>query len=252
MPSDSKFTRDENGDIAVRVVTETEQLPASDPNWMFARDTNGNIAVRVVGAGGGGGAVDYSKTVQRATTMPTASASNAGQQFLYSGATNATYTHGYIYENVKTATYTGIVSFEAATLSGTTVTCSGDDFANFLTEAGADPTPIVSGTMTYEADANGWRLVGKDSNNNTVTTFIEYVEDYEDFGFTFTGTPQDGDIVAFTCTVEEASATYSWTRVDVQPLQTAVSILSTITGYDTTKNQTLKNVAGALTWVDDE
>lgn len=55
MPSDSKFTRDENGDIAVRVVTETEQLPASDPNWMFARDTNGNIAVRVVGAGSGGG-----------------------------------------------------------------------------------------------------------------------------------------------------------------------------------------------------
>lgn len=56
MPSDSKFTRDENGDIAVRVVTETEQLPASDPNWMFARDTNGNIAVRVViGEGGGGG-----------------------------------------------------------------------------------------------------------------------------------------------------------------------------------------------------
>lgn len=166
---------------------------------------------------GGGGSTDYSKTVQRATTMPTASASNAGQQFLYSGATNDTYTHGYIYENVKSATYTGTVSFEAATLSGTTVTCSGDNFANFLTEAGADPTPIVSGTMTYEADANGWRLVGKDSNDNTVTTFIEYVEDYEDAGFIFTGTPQDNDVIAFTCTVEEASATYTWTRIDVQP-----------------------------------
>ena len=46
--------------------------------------------------------------------------------------------------------------------------------------------------------------------------------------------------------------TYSWTQVSVQPLQTAVSILSAITGYDSTKNQTLKNVAGALTWVDDE
>lgn len=175
------------------------------------------LTADIGGGGGGGGSVDYAKTVQRAETMPTADASNAGQQFLYSGESDATYTHGYIYENVKTATYTGTVSFEAATLSGTTVTCSGDNFANFLTEAGADPTPIVSGTMTYEADANGWRLVGKDSNDNTVTTFIEYVEDYEDAGFVFTGTPQDGDVIAFTCTVEEASATYAWTRIDVQP-----------------------------------
>ena len=53
MPSESKFTRDDDGNVAVRVVTQEEALPASDPDWMFARDTNGNIAVRVVGAGGG-------------------------------------------------------------------------------------------------------------------------------------------------------------------------------------------------------
>jgi hypothetical protein len=58
MGSDSKFMRDSNGDVAVRVVTQTEALPAYDPDWMFARDENGNIAVRVVvseGGGGGGG-----------------------------------------------------------------------------------------------------------------------------------------------------------------------------------------------------
>lgn len=202
--------------------TSTLELPSNSNSTKGYVTVDGKkqrviLTADIGGGGGGGGSVDYAKTVQRAETMPTAAASNAGQQFLYSGESDATYTHGYIYENVKTATYTGTVSFEAATLSGTTVTCSGDDFANFLTEAGADPTPIVSGTMTFEADANGWRLVGKDSNDNTVTTFIEYVEDYEDAGFVFTGTPQDNDVIAFTCTVEEASATYTWTRIDVQP-----------------------------------
>ena len=221
---------DENGNVItvparVTLATSTDYtITKVNNNSVDLVDGNGKV-IRGVPAcvvlagegGGGGGSVDYAKTVQRAETMPTANASNAGQQFLYSGETDATYTHGYIYENVKTATYTGTVSFESATLSGTTVTCSGDNFAAFLTEAGADPTPIVSGTMTYEADATGWRLVGKDSNNNTVTTFLEYVEDYQDAGFVFTGTPQDGDVIAFTCTVEEASATYTWTRIDVQP-----------------------------------
>lgn len=55
MDKDSKFTRDEEGYMAVRVVSGTEALPAIDKDYMFARDTNGNIAVRVVGAGGGGG-----------------------------------------------------------------------------------------------------------------------------------------------------------------------------------------------------
>lgn len=191
-------------------------------NMATLKDGDGNVyrdipcVVNLVDAGGGGGTVDKSKIVN-ADTIPEASASNSGYVYLYTGTTNASYTHGYVYQNVKSATYTGTVSFEAATLSGTTVACSGDNFATFLTEAGADPTPIVSGTMTYEADATGWRLVGKDSNGNTVTTFMEYVEDYQDAGFTFTGTPQDGDVIAFTCSVTEASATYTWTRIDVQP-----------------------------------
>lgn len=55
MGSDSKFMRDSNGDVAVRVVTQTEALPAYDPDWMFARDENGNIAVRVVVSEGSAG-----------------------------------------------------------------------------------------------------------------------------------------------------------------------------------------------------
>jgi hypothetical protein len=171
--------------------------------------------VTVVAAPSG---VDESKIIIKSAEIPTADADSYGKIYCYDGVTSANYTHGYIYECQKTAiTYTGTVSFEAATLSGTTVACDGDDFAQFLTEAGADPTPIVSGTLTYDAGAAGWRLVGKDAEDNTVTNFIEYNEDYADVGFTFTGTPQDGDVIAFTCTVKEDTVTYGWVRIDVQP-----------------------------------
>lgn len=175
------------------------------------------VLVADVVGGGGGGSVDYTKVVSKTATMPTASASNANIIYLYDGETNGTYHHGYIYENKRSATYTSTVSFEPATSSGTTVTCSGSNFATFLTEAGANPLPIVSGTMTYDASGGGWRLVGKDADDQTITTFFEYNEDYADAGFTFTGTPVDGDIIAFTCTVEEDTVTYAWTRLDVQP-----------------------------------
>ena len=225
--NDDVLTRNDDGELAVRTVSSTESATVVNPNDVYTRDTDGKLCVRTVGGSGGGGSVDYTKVVSKTKTMPTASSSNENIVYMYMGETNANYTHGYIYGNKKTSEYTGTVSFSPATLSGTVVACSGDVFATFLTEAGADPTPIVSGTMTYEADATGWRIVGKDSNNDTVTTFLEYVEDYEDAGFTFTGTPEDGDVVAFTCTIEESAVTYSWTRIDIQPAGVQINDNST-------------------------
>lgn len=233
---------DENGNIIhvparVSLATSTDYTITKVNNTTATlEDGNGNIirdvpCVAVLfGGEGGGGTVDYSKTVQKTNTMPTADATNAGQVFMYTGATDANYTQNYIYKNVKTATYTGTVSFEAATLSGTTVACSGDNFANFLTESGVEPLSVVSGTMTFDSASELWALVGKDSDGNTVLTFQEYQQDFVDAGFTFTGTPQDGDVVAFTCTVEEASASYAWTRVDVQPTPVIPDPLPSQTG----------------------
>ncbi len=54
MPSDSKFTRDNDGNVAVRVVSNTGV--SEQPESMFTTDEDGNVAVRVVfGEGGGGG-----------------------------------------------------------------------------------------------------------------------------------------------------------------------------------------------------
>ena len=55
------------------------------------------LKVYIVG-GGGGGSVDESKIIVKSDTIPTASADNAGYIYIYTGATNETYTHGYIYE----------------------------------------------------------------------------------------------------------------------------------------------------------
>lgn len=297
MDKDSKFTRDDNGNIAVRVFAGGGV--AENPDYMFTRDDDGNIAVRVVfgeGSGGGGGdqhnlgyyatpaalreahptaeAGDWAivgstdtvwiwdtdneewvdsdqkgqvtpdMIIVKSDTMPSASTTPAGAVYQFTGVTNSNYTHGYIYENVKTATYTGTVSFEAATLSGTTVTCSGDDFANFLTESGVEPLSVVSGTMTFDIASSLWVLVGKDANNETVLTFQEYQQDYEDAGFTFTGTPQDGDVVAFTCTVEESSTTYTWTRINLQPAGVQINDNSTSSLTETWSANKLNTMIG--------
>lgn len=190
---------------------------------------------------GGGGSVDYTKVVSKTKTMPAASADNLDIIYMYDGATDATYTHGYVYENQKTATYTDTVTFEPATLSGTVVTATAGALAGLCAEyIQADITTITNGTLTYDDISSLWRFVGKDAQNNTVGDFQIYQTDYESAGFTFTGTPVDSDVVAFTCTIEEASATYTWTRINTQPVPTAQEIGAAV---KTNKTATL-TVAG--------
>lgn len=53
MEYDDVLTRNEDQELAVRVVSTTEQATVVNPNDVYTRDTEGNLAVRVVGAGGG-------------------------------------------------------------------------------------------------------------------------------------------------------------------------------------------------------
>lgn len=234
MIPDDIITRDIEGQLAVNTVSSTEANVPYNYDDCFTVDINGRRAVRVVGAGGGG-SVDYTKVVSKTKTMPVASADNLDIIYMYDGATDATYAHGYVYENVKTATYTDIVTFEPATLSGTVVTATAGALSNLCAQyITGDITSIVSGTLTYLQGDDLWLLTGKDSQNNTVGTFQIYTSDYESAGFTFTGTPVDGDVVAFTCTIEEVSATYAWNRIDVQPVPTAQEIGAAVKTNKTT------------------
>lgn len=210
------FTLDENNNASVRTITVNAGASETNSPIIFTTDEDGNAAVRVVG---GAGSVGQDKVIIKSDTIPTAGADQLGQMYCYSGETNNTFAHGYVYECVAgTPVYSDSVTFEPATLSGTVVTATSDSLANLCAEyiTGADITEIVSGTITYDQSGGLWVFVGKDAEDNTVGTFQLYTQDYEDAGFTFTGTPEDGDVINFTCTITETS-TYSWERIDLQP-----------------------------------
>lgn len=59
MDKDSKFTRDEEGYVAVRTVSAPYSSGTDDKDSMFTRDEDGYVAVRTIsGSGGGGGGGD--------------------------------------------------------------------------------------------------------------------------------------------------------------------------------------------------
>lgn len=207
----------EAGDFAIVNSTDTIWVWDTDTDTWKDSDTKGQVTPDMV--------------IIKTTTMPSASSVPAGSEYQYMGATNATYTHGYIYECVGTSTYTSTETFEPATVSGTVVTCTSDAFTSLAsTYIHTDITQIVSGTMTFDSLSDLWVFVGKDAEDNTVGTYQVYQTDYEDAGFTFTGTPEEGDVVAFTCTITETT-NYSWNRIDVQPHQSIKTINgNTITG----------------------
>lgn len=187
---------------------------ATDIQCIVKEGDKAQRAIKVVNVDAGGKPL-FKKIIIKDTTIPTASADNANEMYIYAGQTNATYTHGYIYENQYTPSYTGSITFDPATIS-----VSDADYGAFLT-AGTryieNPTAITHGTMTYHGVSAIWRMECYDANNTLVGARQLYQSDYEDAGFVFTGTFSDGDVVNFTTSIEVASSSYQWVRIDVQP-----------------------------------
>lgn len=205
-----------DGDFAILGSTDTVWVWDSGTTAWKDTDTKGQV--QSVNSKTGVVVLDANdvSAVPQYSIMPTAGASNVGT-VQYIGTTDSTYTHNYFYENVATAVYDSTVSFEAATLSSSIIACSGSDFAAFVAEWGSgDITTITHGTLTYDQSGGLLVFVGKDTEETTVCTFQLYTEDYQDAGFTITGTLQDGDVFAFTTAITE-SFTYAWSRKDVQP-----------------------------------
>lgn len=217
MEYDDVLTRNSDGELAVRTVSATEQSTVVNPNDVYTRDTDGNLCIRTTGSGGG--SIDESRIIIKSDTIPVASQEELGKFYCYSGVTNNNFHHGFVYECVEgDPTYSDTTTFEPATISGTVVTTTGNALSNLASEyiTGADITEITNGTLTYDESGNILVFVGKDAEDNTVGTFQVYIEDYQDAGFTFTGTLEDGDVIAFECTITESS-TYTWTRINLQP-----------------------------------
>lgn len=101
--------------------------------------------------------------------------------------------------NVGISGYDTIVAFQPATLSGTTISCTGEQFTNIVSRY--IPTnyyEITQGTLTYRGGSSLWVFVGKNADGEEIGRFQIYQADYESAGWVFTGTPVDTDEVAFT------------------------------------------------------
>lgn len=191
-----------------RVVEETEPL-----------NNCRGVTYRVVNVDGGGGSVDYTKVVSKTDSMPTAGSDNANYIYLYDGETDATYTHGYIYENVPTTT--------SSSASASQTVGSG------LSDIAVDLETLESFT--------GWTT---DNSLQIFYTDDGWSVDTTSLGITYTGTPSVGD--AITVVYTAPVTTYAWVRIDTQPegVQMSVPTAPTLAVADWSSNTQTVTVNG--------
>lgn len=103
-----------------------------------------------------------------------------------------------------------------------------------------DKNLLTSGEITYVASEN----LTYGNNGSTIAAFRRcFFVDYNYNGTTVTD---------FTIRQPYEGARYLLTDEIKEEVATKQADVTTLTGYDATKTQTLKNVSGVLTWVDDE
>lgn len=145
--------------------------------------------------------------IVKSPTMPEPNADLLGAMYQYVGETNGTFEHAYIYECTLTPANTLI-------FTPNTMSCSWEDLSAFLQTITPDYDNVVKGSMTYLFAGDLWKLEVLDENDSVIATYQQYTPDWENVGFSFVGTPQDGDVVSF---VKTSNDTYNWVRTDVQP-----------------------------------
>lgn len=172
------------------------------------------------GSGSGGGSVDENRIIIKSDNIPEASSSTLGKFYCYSGTTNSSYTHGYIYECVAgSAYYEANIAFEKSTFASESFEKAGQ----LIVDAGvADPEEVTGGTMTYALAGNLWSIVFTDANGDALNTaYSIYTDDLEqDYDILPVIDPSefvDGQVVGMTINNVVEHHDYSWERVDVQP-----------------------------------
>ena len=171
----------------------------------------GAFSISNSGGGGGGGDFDENKVIVKSATMPTASASNLGKFYIYSGQTDANYTNGYIYVSVLEERLVETVDFSTDKFS-----CEPATF--WLIVKAVLPSnyqDVTHGTITYSTTNDTFIIDFKDASETSLLQFPIEKANLEYFGFTI-GTFEDGESFTFTCS-EGVQSVYSWKQLGVQP-----------------------------------
>lgn len=173
------------------------------------------------------------KIIIKSDTIPTASQKELKKMYCYSGETNDTYHHGYIYECVAEPVYTiKHINFEPhkmgfdyrdadESLGFNSDTEAMTAFLQFiLGDASSDYYKVTNGTITLIA-GNSWQVVCKDANNIQIgTAYTLYSDDLEDYGFVFLNPVEDyteGEVLSYSFNFDEELGNYHYERIDVQP-----------------------------------
>lgn len=168
-----------------------------------------------------------SSIIIKSKVIPTATQELVGTEYQYTGETNQTYTHGYIYECVSSTVYNEAIYFEPHKVAfdydvGTLEHFFKDNNIN-------DYLDVTHGTMTYYEAGDIWALEGLDADNNIVFTGLQlYTQDLIDYGFVFINPMtdfEDEEVIDFETTFTPV-VSYVWTRIDLQPDATIGRFLS--------------------------
>lgn len=206
----------EDGQLAVSTYEQNGSIISgggpTDLQCIVDTENGAQLAIKTVNMGGD---IYASGFLRLANTIPEAAKKHLGKVYMYVGATNDTYTHGYIYECTGGTVYSGQIEFTPSKIA-----ISNDDYAAFLKSSERyieHPETITQGKMLYNAPSGIWRWSGYDSEGNYVGRRQIYQSDYEQYGFEFTGTFEDGEELEFSTTITATPGDFSWTRLDVQP-----------------------------------
>ncbi len=157
------------------------------------------------------------KIIVKSSIMPVAEEKYKGEVYMYTGETNETYSHGYIYECKSETAYEALIGIYPTKIAFDYT--KGDVFS-FFEEATEDYLQIKSGTFQYDLAGDIWHIDGKDEDGNTLfSNYRLYTQDLEDAGFVVIVPMEeisDGEELEYEITKSEITA-YEWNRIDVQP-----------------------------------
>lgn len=212
MEKESKFLRDANGYVAVRVSPTTEVLPAVEPDSMFCRDINGNVSVRVSGTAGEG-------SLFLVKEMEVPREAIIGAVRMYIGPTDSDFTHGYIYECVEDGSeHSGLIGFDPSKIA---FDYTKGKLSSFFEEYNiSNYWTIVSGSMTYDVAGDIWTINGVNAGGTKVFENLKlYTQDLEDSAFVFINPQQDyhdGEVIEYYINWTDATKC-KWQQLNVQP-----------------------------------
>jgi len=207
----------------------------------------------IVAMGGSGGKIDENRIIIKDSVIPEATEEQLGKIYCYSGETNATYTHGYIYEckgaeeaqSITTDFNPGKMAFdyEAATHPYKTFTSDAEAMSDFITSVLKidNPYDIVGGSLVVDentiVDPNQhlemWFVNCTNKNGQEVLANYKInASDLEAYGFQFTNPAADyhaNEPIEYTLNWVTTIGDIHWERINVQPSSAEEVALLSIT-----------------------